>query len=125
MLVACTEKPGPVPPKKPNNELIVGEFERRPPAGEQAVRFEADGAFTVAKTKAELERTPHLADGHYTLEADQLTFKADKGQCADSEATKAGTYTVVISKVGIRFVKVTDSCSDRSRLDGQTWWRVK
>src|SRR5438105_1809515 len=39
--LACSE-PQVVPPKRPNPELIVGEYERHPPEGETAVRFRAD-----------------------------------------------------------------------------------
>jgi hypothetical protein len=122
---ACSSKPDPLPPKKPNTELIVGEFERHKPDGETAVVFGADGSLKLAKNKGELEHTPHLADGSWKLDGDQLTLSYDKGQCADSEGTKTGTYKVVISKIGVRFKKVEDSCADRSRLDGQTWWRIK
>jgi hypothetical protein len=125
VLLACSSKPDPIPPKRPNNELILGEFERRPPVGEQAIRFEPDGNFRVAKNKSELDRTPHLADGTYKLDGDQLTFSDTKGQCMENAGDNEGTYTVTISKIGIRFVKVTDSCEPRSKLDGQTWWRVK
>jgi len=31
----------------------------------------------------------------------------------------------VISKIGIRFTKVDDPCADRSKIDGQTWYRAK
>lgn len=123
-LAACsssaTEAP---PPKRPNNELIVGDFARKPPDGEMAVRFAADGSFFFAKTKGELARTPHLADGTYKVDGDQLTFTADKGMCADG--AKTGTFKVVVSKIGLRFTKVEDGCADRARLDGQTLWRLK
>ena len=36
-----------------------------------------------------------------------------------------GVYKVVISKVGIHFQKVQDSCDQRAKIDGQTWWRIK
>src|SRR5512142_1830357 len=36
-----------LPPKKPNNELILGEFARRPPEGTTAARFRADGSVTI------------------------------------------------------------------------------
>ncbi len=105
LLAAC---PGPEPtsriPKKPNDELIVGEFERHPPAGTTAYRFGLDGTFIAAKAKGELDRTPHLSEGTY----------------------KVGSYKVVISKVGIRFVeKIEDACDWRGRLAGQTLWRIK
>jgi hypothetical protein len=122
-LVACASPQDPKPPKKPNNELVVGDFTRKPPDGEMAVRFGADGTFFFAKNKGELARTPHLADGTYKVDGDQLTFAADKGMCADGAAT--GTYKVVISRIGIRFTKVEDACADRARLDGQTLWRIK
>ena len=35
-----------------------------------------------------------------------------------------GVFTVVISKVGIRFTKVDDSCERRAKMDGETWYRL-
>src|SRR5689334_12076917 len=94
LLVACSSGPAErQPPKRPNNELIVGDFARKPPDGEMAVRFGADGSFFFAKNKAELELSTHLADGTFTVEADQLTFTAAKGMCVDG--AKTGTYKVV------------------------------
>ena len=124
VLAACpSATPDPQPPKRPNNELVVGDFSRKPPDGEMAVRFGTDGSFIFAKTKGDLGKPPHLADGTFTVEADQLTFTATKGMCADG--AKSGSYKVVISKIGIRFTKVDDGCADRARLDGQTLWRVQ
>src|SRR5688572_13241743 len=94
---ACSSKPDPVPPKKPNNELVVGAFERRPPTGEQAVRFDPSGSFVIAKNKAELERTPHVAEGTYKVDGNKLTFSAVRGQCSENASDKDGTYEVVIS----------------------------
>jgi hypothetical protein len=122
LFAACSPTPAPQPPKKPNTELVVGDFARRPPDGEMAVRFGSDGRFVFAKSKGELEKSGHLADGSYNVEGDQLTFVADKGMCADS--VKVGTYKVVISKIGIRLTKVDDGCTERARLDGQTLWRL-
>jgi hypothetical protein len=124
VLVACSSKPDPVPPKRPNNELIVGAYERHAP-GTNAFQFTVDGNYVEAKNKGELEHTPHLADGTYKLEKDELTLTADQGQCSDKPDDKTGTYKIVISKIGIRFVKVNDSCEPRSHLDGQTLWRIK
>lgn len=122
-LLAACPAPAPQPTfKKPNNELIVGEFARRPPEGENAVRFGADGTYRIAQKKALLDRTPALAEGRYQLDGDKLIFTADRGQCADADGTKVGTYKVVISKVGIRYQKLEDGCEQR-KLDGQTWWR--
>src|SRR5687768_13738821 len=119
---ACpSEKPRAVPPKRPNNELIVGGFERRPPVGTQAIRFEPDGSYRLAKSKDELDRTPRLGDGKYKLEGDVLTLSAEQGQCAEDELTKEATYKVVLSKVGIRFEKDNDTCEARAKMDGQTW----
>ena len=123
--MACSSAPQPQPPKRPNTELIVGDFERHPPDGVTAMRFEGDGTFRLAKTKAELEHTPYAAQGTYKLDGDQLTFTNEQGACTDKPADKVGTYKVVLGKVGIRFAKVTDSCERRRSIDGQTWWRVK
>jgi hypothetical protein len=124
-LLACADQPRRSPPKRPNTELIVGEFERRPPVGEQAIRFYPDGEYRLAKNRAELDRSPHLGNGRYDLDGDQLKLTAEKGLCSESAGDKTGTYKVVISKVGIRFEKLDDDCEDRARMDGQTWWRIK
>jgi hypothetical protein len=123
---ACSSKPPPAPPKAPNNELIVGDFERRPPDGTTAMRFLADGTFVLAKDKSQLDAKPPAGSGTYTLDGDKLTFTNESGSCTDSENEKVGTYQVVLSKVGIRFAKVgDDACERRASIDGQTWWRVK
>ncbi len=111
-----------VPPKKPNNELILGEFERHPPEGTTAARFRADGSVVVAHTKNELDSKP-LATGTFQLDKDQLTLTYTGGEMCKGNGP--GTYKVVLSKVGIRFTKVSDDCDQRSKLDGQTWFRVK
>jgi hypothetical protein len=123
VLAACSTPADRPPPKRPNNELVVGDFARKPPAGEMALRFGADGTYFFTKTKDEIDKPPHLADGTFKVEGDTLTFTADKGMCADGQ--KSGSYKVVISKVGIRFTKVEDGCDDRARLDGSTFWRLK
>lgn len=122
LIAACTTPAERPPPKRPNDELVVGDFTRRPPDGQMAIRFAADGTFQFAKSKAELGRPPHLAAGAYRIDGDQLAFTADRGMCANAGA---GRYRVVISKIGIRFTKVDDPCADRARLDGQTLWRLK
>ncbi len=111
-----------VPPKKPNNELIVGEFERHPPDGTTAARFRADGSVTIAHSKNELDTKP-LATGTYQIDKDQLTLSYTGGEMCKGGGP--GTYKVVVSKIGIRFAKVSDDCEQRSKLDGQTWFRVK
>ncbi len=122
-LAGCAaEKPSRIP-KKPNSELIVGDFERHPPAGKNAYRFFGNGEFFAAKDRGELEHTPHLSEGTYEVDGTKLTFHAKRGECANDAAT--GVYQVVISKIGIRFTKVDDACAWRGRLDGQTLWRIK
>lgn len=123
LVVACGGKPEPLPPKPPNTELIVGEYEQHAPDGTKAMRFRASGDYEVAKTKGELGGTP-IITGTFKLDGDQLTFNQTKGPCADKHAPE-GTYKVVISKIGIHFAKVSDDCGDGRKLDGQTWWRVK
>src|SRR5262245_27930450 len=120
LLVAC-EKPEPVPPKRPNVELIVGDFERHPPAGTTAARFGSDGSIVIAHEAADLGRKA-LAQGTYTLEGDKLTLTYSSGEMC--EAGVQGTYTVVISRVGIRFKKLEDACERRAKMDGETWYRL-
>lgn len=123
VLAACgSSSSGSTVPKRPNDELIVGEFERRPPDGTTVARFRADGSITVAHDRASLDRKD-LASGSYQLDKDQLTVTYTKGDMC--RAGVAGTYKVVVSKVGIHFTKVDDSCDDRAKIDGQTWFRVK
>ena len=122
-LAACAPAVRP-PPKRPNAELIAGEFERHPPNGETAVRFGPGGTFRLAKNRMQFDVEPPLAAGTFTLEGDQLTFTHQQGTCTGKgEAT--GAYKVVISKIGIHFTVVSDPCERRRSLDGQTWWRIK
>ena len=119
---ACGGKPEPLPPKRPNNELIVGEFARRPPVGTTAARFRADGSVVIAHEQKDLDTKP-LATGTFQLDGDKLILRYASGEmCGPNED---GTYTVVISKVGIRFTKVEDPCERRAKMDGETWYRLK
>jgi hypothetical protein len=129
LLVACSlmacAKPPPSPPKRPNDELVVGAFERKPPDGTNAIRFNNDGTFVLAEDRSHLDATPPMASGHYAIAGDLLTFTSDEGECSDAKAGK-GTYRVVISKIGIRFaMEGNDACESRAKMDGQTWWRIK
>jgi len=123
-LAACgsSGSSGPVPPKAPNNELIVGEFERRPPDGTTVARFRADGEVTIAHDRGSLD-SKNLAEGTFELDRDQLTLTYKSGDMCP--AGTPGVYKVVISKVGIHFTKVSDACATRAKIDGQTWFRAK
>lgn len=114
----------PVPPKRPNTELIAGIYERHQPDGETAIRFDPNGGYRLAKTRLQFDVEPAVGTGTFTIDKDTLTLEASSGMCAESAATRTGTYKVVISKIGIRFSKVSDRCERRSKFDGQTWWRV-
>ena len=120
-LSACG-KPDPMPPKAPNTELIVGEFARRPPAGTTAARFRGDGSVVIAHEAGELDSKP-LAAGTYKLDGDKLTLSYASGEMCPKGTE--GTYTVVISKVGIHFAKVEDGCERRAKMEGETWYRIK
>jgi hypothetical protein len=124
-LAACSSSPHAVPPKRPNTELIGGEYERHKPDGETAIRFRGDGSVRLAKTRALLDTEPPLATGTWKLEAAKLTLTYDKGICSVTGGDQGGVYNVVISRVGIHFTKVQDGCERRSSIDGQTWWRIK
>jgi hypothetical protein len=119
-VAGCSTKPEPMPPKAPNNELIVGEFERRHQAAKTAARFTKEGYVTIASLPGELDTKP-LASGTYKLDGDQLILTYDKGEMCDKGVE--GTYKVVISKIGIRFTKIDDACERRARIDGETWYR--
>lgn len=122
-LTGCPAAPKP-PPKLPNTALIAGVYERHKPDGETAIRFDPNGAYRIAKTRMQFDVEPPVGTGTYKIDGEQLTLTADKGQCAETPGTREGVYKVVLSKIGIRFTKVTDSCERRSAYDGQTWWRV-
>jgi hypothetical protein len=126
IVVATTGCPpkDPIPPKRPNTELIAGSYERHQPDGETAIRFQPDGGYRIAKNRMQFDVEPPIGTGTYTIDKDTLTIEASTGMCAESNATKTGTYKVVLSKIGVRFTKVSDSCERRSKFDGQTWWRL-
>ena len=122
MLAACgSSKPDPQPPKRPNNELIIGEFERHHPTAKLAARFRADGSVTIGADKTKLD-SGTMAAGSWKLDGDQLTLSYASGICAGEGD---GVYKVVISRVGIRFTKVDDSCAQRAKIDGETWFRIR
>jgi hypothetical protein len=112
------------PPKRPNTELIAGSYERHAPDKPLAIALNSDGSYRIAKDKAQLESSSNEGEGTYTLDGDSLTLEATKGMCAEAAGTKTGTYKVVLSKIGVRFTKVDDSCERRAHFDGQTWWRI-
>jgi len=121
LVVACGSSHDPIPPKKPNNELIIDTFERRPPNGTTAMRFRADGTVDLAHSKAKLDLET-LAHGTWQLDKDQLTLTYETGICASSGP---GVYQVVLSKLGIHFKKVSDSCDQRAKIDGEVWRRAQ
>jgi hypothetical protein len=124
-LAACSPTPTHAPIKKPNDELIVGDYERRGGDGETAIRFASDGTYRVVKNKSSFDQEPPLGAGTWKIGNDQLSLSAQKGMCAEADQEREATYKVVISKVGIRFEKVNDDCGRRSKMDGQTWWRLR
>ena len=119
-VAACSTKPPPMPPKAPNDELIVGEFERRHQEAKTAARFTKEGYVVIASKADELDKT-QLASGTYKLDGDQLTLTYDKGEMCERGAS--GVYKIVVSKIGIRFTKVDDACERRAKMDGETWYR--
>ena len=121
VLVACSSSSHPAA-KAPNEELIVGEYERHPPAGTTVANFKPDGTIEIAHDRASLG-TKDLATGTFELQGDAMTLTYTGGEMC--KGAGAGHYKVVISKVGIRFTKVDDPCEQRSNMDGQTWFRVK
>ncbi len=123
VLCGCPD-PQRQPPKRPNTELIAGSYERHKPDGETAIRFDPGGTYRIAKNRMQFDVEPPVGTGTYKVDGDQLTLTADKGQCAETGGTKNGAYKIVLSKIGVRFTKVTDACERRSAYDGQTWWRV-
>jgi hypothetical protein len=114
------EHPHAVPPKRPNNELVVGDFARKPPDGVMALRFRANGGIAVGKDKTKLDAPE--AEGTFEIEKDQMTVTFEKGEMCPAD--QKGVYKVVISKLGIRFTKVEDECAARARWDGSTFWRL-
>lgn len=117
----------PRPPlKKPNDVLIVGDFTRRGGDGKAAIRFARDGSYRLVKDKDSFAQDPPLGDGTWKISGAELTLSAQHGLCADEGGdARDATYKVVISKVGVRFEKVSDGCERRAAMDGQTWWRLR
>ena len=112
---------GPAAPKRPNEELIVGDYERHPPDGTTVIRFKSDGSVELAHDRSTIG-SKDLAAGTFELQGDALTLTYATGDmCKDAGP---GHYKIVISKVGIRFTKVDDPCDQRAKMDGQTWFRA-
>ena len=124
-LAACGPSQTRAPLKKPNDELIVGDYQRRGGDGETAIRFASDGTYRVVKNKSMLDQEPPLGTGTWKVGGDQLTLSAQQGMCTEAEQEREATYKVVVSKIGIRFEKASDDCARRATMDGQTWWRIR
>jgi hypothetical protein len=120
--VGCGSSGKGAAPKRPNEELIVGQYERRPPDGTTVIDFKSDGTLELAHDRASLG-SKDLATGTFDLQGDALTLTYTGGDMCKGGAP--GHYKVVISKVGMRFTMVDDSCDQRSKMNGQTWFRVK
>ena len=96
VLAACAGPPHTaVPLKPPNNQLLLGEYERHPPDGTTAIRFRADGSVRVAKTKALLDTEPPIAVGTWTVDGTKLTLTYDQGAC--TEAATDATFVPLLS----------------------------
>jgi len=121
VLVACGSQHQGVK-KAPNEELIVGEYERHPPDGTTVINFKPDGSLELAHDRASLG-TKNLATGTFELQGSDMTLTYTGGEMCNGQG--AGHYQVVISRIGIRFTKVDDPCDQRAKMDGQTWFRVK
>jgi hypothetical protein len=121
VVAACASGGSHPPPKPPNEELIVGDYERHPPDGTTVARFKADGSIEIAHDRTSLG--PHdLATGTFDLKGDALTLTYTGGEMC--KGSGPGHYKIVISKIGIRFTKLDDPCDQRSKMDGQTWFRA-
>ena len=76
----------------------------------------------LANDKDQLDTKP-LATGTFQLEKDELTLNYTGGEMCKGNGP--GVYKVVLSKIGMRFTKVSDDCEQRAKLDGQTWFRLR
>ena len=99
-LVACgSEKPLTVKP--PNDMLIVGEYERRPPDGTTAIRFVRDGSVKLAHDKGELD-SKTLATGSWKLDGDKNYDGTPRqrrfGLMTIVAQTKHGVWQVVVAQ---------------------------
>jgi hypothetical protein len=124
-IAACGPSHPRAPVKPPNDILLLGDYHRRGGDGEAAIRFERSGTYRFVKNKDMLDKDPPLGSGTWKINGDQLTLSAQQGMCTENAEEREATYKVVVSKVGIRCEKVTDSCERRATMDGQTWWRLR
>src|SRR5580704_13750489 len=102
LVVACGgEQHGPraAVVKPPNDALVLGTFERRPPLGTTAIEFDKDGTVKLAHDKSKLAKET-LATGTWTVDKDscgsnstqcQLTLNYTEGECAQDGP---GTYMI-------------------------------
>ena len=85
LLAACGGDPKPPTIKPPNDQLIVGAYERKPPDGTTAIRFDRDNTLRLAHDKSELDGKT-LATGSWKLDGDQLSLDYVNGMCAGGGA---------------------------------------
>src|SRR6185312_15963945 len=98
VLVACSSSHQ-TATKRPNEELIVGQYERHPPDGTTVIDFKPDGSLEEAHDRASLGGKD-LATGTFELQGSDMTLTYTGGDMC--KGSGPGHYKVVISKIGIR-----------------------
>jgi hypothetical protein len=131
LLPACGGSPStpdasaPDAPAMPDASLaamLVGEWAE--PAPYMAfMRLDADGTQRVARSQADLDSAP-LATGTWELSGQRLTLTNTVGACSAVEAQRVGVYDVEVTASTLTFTLVSDVCTERRVIGGETWARV-
>lgn len=87
-------------------------------------RFSDDGKQALGATLATIDSDP-LTAGTWLLRGETLLLDNTVGLCAAPPADQVGTYQVTLGPGALHFSRVSDSCPERSTIDGETWTRPR
>jgi hypothetical protein len=105
---------------EPDATLLVG-FWQEPGSG-YVWRFTADGQQKLGATAATIDSAPLTAGGWF-LQGSVLVLDNTLGLCAAPTANQLGTYDITLTAQTLLFKLKSDSCPERSTIDGEIWTR--
>lgn len=98
--------------------LLVGTWQEPDPTA-HILTFTVDGHARETTAAGQL-----VSESLYTLHDDQLVLIAVAGLCAVNSGEKQAIYRVTLGASTLGFTLLSDFCTTRLRLDGETWTRL-
>jgi hypothetical protein len=104
----------------PDPALLLG-FWIEPGSG-YVWRYTSDGMQALGMSYGTIDSAP-LTAGTWLLRGDTLLLSNTVGLCAYPTANQVGTYAITLGPGKLTFKVISDTCPERSTIDGETWTR--